>query len=215
MYNIINLYKILPVCCSGMKKYDKLLAKYNAFFSYIIVDSIDNYTSEQLYDKYIEFIDNNNISRALVEKLCDVDAWIKIYPTINEITKAFSKLDIGYSCGNINIYKYTEKLIDMLVKNNVVQLTMLEIYAKTHNDNSFYEHLDEISLRPCIKEKTLNNGSIDCGRLCDIEITVSYDIHTNTFIRKDRLCWSENTYDKIVPEYYDIESIKHTIIPWI
>ena len=90
---------------------------------------------------------------------------------------------------------------------------MLETYAKIHSDNSFYEHLDEISLRPSIKEKTLNNGSMDCDGFCDVEITVSYDIISNTFVRKDRLCWSENTYDKIVPEYCNIESIKHTIIP--
>ena len=214
MYNIFELYKMLPVCCYGMKTHNKLITKYNAFFSYIIVDdNIDDYSAEELYDKYIKFIDNNTICRTLVEKLCDVEAWIEIYPTISKITQAFSKLDIGYSDGDLNIRRYTQKLIDMLINNGVVQLTLLESYAKIHSDNSFYEHLDEISLRPSIKEKTLNNGSMDCDGFCDVEITVSYDIISNTFVRKDRLRWSENTYDKIVPEYCNVESIKHTIIP--
>jgi len=118
MYDVFELYKMLPVCCSGMKKHNILITKYNVFFSYIIVDdSIDDYSAKKLYDKYIEFIDNNTICKTLVEKLCDV------------------------------------------------------------------------------------------------EITVSYDIILNTFVRKDRLCWSENTYDKIVSEYCNVELIKHTIIP--
>jgi len=214
MYDVFELYKMLPVCCSGMKKHNKLITKYNAFFSYIIVDdNIDDYSAEELYEKYIEFIDNNTICKTLVEKLCDVERWIEIYPIISEITQAFSKLDIGYSGGDLNIRRYTQKLIDMLINNGVVQLTLLESYAKIHSDNSFYEHLDEISLRPSIKEKTLNNGSMDCDGFCDVEITVSYDIISNTFVRKDRLRWSKNTYDKIVPEYCNVELIKHTIIP--
>jgi len=62
MYDVFELYKMLPVCCSGMKKHNKLITKYNAFFSYIIVDdNIDDYSAEELYEKYIEFIDNNTI----------------------------------------------------------------------------------------------------------------------------------------------------------
>lgn len=220
MTNVFDLYKILPVCCSGMKTQNKLFEKYNMFFTYILFEecedvNINNYSIEQLYEKYIKFIDSNTISRDLVEKLCDVDKWIEIYQTEDAIIRAFSKLDIGYSGGNNNIWIYTKKLVDMLIKYRVVQLTMLETYAMIHTGNSFYEHLDEISLKPSISEKQIDNGCLDHDGYCDVVITIHYDLCSNSYIRKDRLYWCNDgvEYEKNVPEYCNIDTITETIIP--
>lgn len=221
MTNVFDLYKKLPVCCYGMKTEVKLLKKYNRFFSYIICDNdtqncISNYSAEQLYEKYIEFIDNNTISRTLVEKLRNVDEWLNVYPTEEAIRQAFSKLDVGCGCsgGYNNIRTYAERLIDMLFEYRVVQLTLLEPYANIHTDNSFYEHLDEISLKPRLSKKTIYNGSMDCDGFCDVDITIYYDMISNAYMRADRLCWQKDVvYEKYVPEYCDIDTIKDTIIP--
>lgn len=214
MQKLSDLYKILPICCPGMKKKDKLLKKYNKFFSYIILEqdnpiNIDNYFVDQLYSKYIEFMDNHTICKSSIEKLYNVDNWLKIYPTTILITQAFSKLDIGYSGGEIDNRIYIKKLIDILIKFRVVSLTMLGTYAKIHNDNSFYENLDEISLRPCISEKTIYNEKIKTH----IDIIIYYDQMRNTFVRKDTLNWSDNSYEIIIPEYTNIDFIENSILP--
>ena len=214
MQKLLDLYKILPVCCPGMKKQDKLLKKYNKFFSYILKEdnsiNINNYSVDQLYNKYIEFMDNHTICKNSIEKLYNVDNWLKIYPTTNLITQAFSKLDIGYSGGDIDNKIYIKNLIDMLIKYRVVLLTMLETYAKKHNGDNFYENLDEISLRACISEKTIYNEKIKN----DIDIIIYYDKSRNVFVRKDTISWTENTYEIIVPEYTNIYLIKNSIIPF-
>jgi hypothetical protein len=215
MQKLLDLYKILPVCCPGMKKQDKLLKKYNKLFSYILEQdnpiNIDNYSVDQLYNKYIEFIDNHTICKNSIEKLYNVDNWLKIYPTTILITQAFSKLDIGYSGGEIDNKIYIKKLIDMLIKYRVVLLTMLGTYANKHNGDSFYENLDEISLRACISEKTIYNEKIKN----DIDIIIYYDKSRNVFVRKDTISWTENTYEKIVPEYTNINLIDNSIIPFV
>ena len=62
MQKLLDLYKILPVCCPGMKKQDKLLKKYNKFFSYILKEdnsiNINNYSVDQLYNKYIIYLND-------------------------------------------------------------------------------------------------------------------------------------------------------------
>jgi hypothetical protein len=213
MPNLYKLYKLIPVCCEGMKTQYKLIKKYNKLFSYIIENcndhGVDNYSTKQLYDLYISFMNTHTINSNLVEKLCDVDNWIKKYPSKDKITKVFRNLGVGgYFGENIDIYTYTQRLVNMLIEFHVVQLTFLDTYAKIHNDDSFYEHLDEISMRPIMYEKTINNGNIN------IYVSVSYNISKNIFVRKDRTLFDEIIYEKIVPEYYNIDDISDTIIPF-
>ena len=61
---------------------DKLLKKYNKFFSYIILEqdnpiNIDNCSVDHLYNKYIEFIDSHTICKSSIKKLYNVDNWLK------------------------------------------------------------------------------------------------------------------------------------------
>lgn len=217
MFEISDLYNLLPIGCKSPKTKDKLYRKYVKFFTYIMDSGnsmlINELSSEQLHSKYINFMDITTINRELVSKLCDVDEWIKIYPTESEITKAFSILDVGCSGCSFDIKEYTKCLIDMIIKYRVINLTMLEKYYEKNLGDNFYKNLSDISMKPTIPEKTLWNGSMDCDGQCDVEVTIYYDIIDNSYIRKDSLCWSDITYDMQVPEYYNIDSIKDTIIP--